>query len=125
MAERPNETDTGDTIVVRRGTRWGRVATLAALALMALLIVVVAIVWVERRSIATRYLKSEFERRGVTASYHLDRVGLRTQEVTNLVIRDPKPQSLAPLRTDLDRAVGCCRDAGCPGQGLVQVLAFQ
>lgn len=99
MAERPNETDTGDTIVVRRGTRWGRVATLAALALMALLIVVVAIVWVERRSIATRYLKSEFERRGVTASYHLDRVGLRTQEVTNLVIGDPKrPDLTSTLR---------------------------
>ena len=94
MAERPNDTDTGETIVVRRGTRWARVATIAALALMALLVVVVAIVWVERRSIATRYLKSEFERRGVTASYHLDRVGLRTQEVTNLVVGDPKRPDL-------------------------------
>ena len=68
MAERPNETDTGDTIVVRSGTRWGRVAMLAALALILALIVAVAIVWVERRSIATRYLKSEFELRGVSAS---------------------------------------------------------
>jgi hypothetical protein len=39
-------------------------------------------------------LKGEFERRGVTASYHLDRVGLRTQEVSNLVIGDPKRPDL-------------------------------
>ncbi|HEX8839620.1 MAG TPA: YdbH domain-containing protein, partial [Sphingomicrobium sp.] len=44
--------------------------------------------------IATHYLKGEFERRGVTASYHLDRVGLRTQEVSNLVIGDPKRPDL-------------------------------
>ena len=40
-------------------------------------------------------LKGEFERRGVTASYHLDRVGFRTQEVSNLVIGDPKRPDLA------------------------------
>src|SRR6185295_11619582 len=36
----------------------------------------------------------EFERRGVTASYHLDRVGLRTQEVHDLVIGDPRHPDL-------------------------------
>src|SRR4029079_4094762 len=49
---------------------------------------------IERAPIPTHYLKSEFERRGVTASYHLDRVGLRTQEVRNLVIGDPKRPDL-------------------------------
>src|SRR5207237_4596701 len=34
------------------------------------------------------------ERRGVTASYHLARVGLRTQEVSNLVIGDPRRPDL-------------------------------
>src|ERR1700754_3861027 len=94
MAERPNDSDTGETIVVRRGTRWGRVASFVALGFLVLLLVVVAIVWTQRRTIATHYLKSEFERRGVTASYHLDRVGLRTQEVSNLVIGDPKRPDL-------------------------------
>src|SRR5690349_10719440 len=94
MAERPNEPSGGETIVVRRNGRWGRIASLVALGLLVALIVAVAIVWTQRRSIAMHYLKSELERRGVTASYHLDRVGLRTQEVSNLVIGDPKRPDL-------------------------------
>jgi hypothetical protein len=65
-----------------------------ALGLLGLLLVAIGAVWIERRPIATHYLKGEFERRGVTASYHLDRVGLRTQEVSNLVIGDPKRPDL-------------------------------
>ena len=80
-------------MIVRRRP-FGRIALFVALALVALLLVAIGIVWIERRSIATHYLKGEFERRGVTASYHLDRVGLRTQEVRNLVIGDPKHPDL-------------------------------
>jgi hypothetical protein len=87
MAERSTQ---DETIIVRRGPRWGRIASFAVLGLMALLIAAIAVVWVERRPIATHYLKREFERRGVQASYHLDRVGLRTQQVSNLVIGDPR-----------------------------------
>jgi hypothetical protein len=82
------------TLVVRRGPRWTRIAGVVAVALLLALIVLIAVVWVERRPIATHYLKGEFERRGVTASYHLDRVGLRTQEVHDLVIGDPKRPDL-------------------------------
>jgi hypothetical protein len=85
--------DASQTVVVRR-RRWGRVAGLAVGALLVLLIVAVAAVWVERRPIATQYLKKELERRGVRASYHLDRVGLRTQEVSNLVVGDPRHPDL-------------------------------
>ena len=66
----------------------------AALGLLILLAIVVAVVWIERKSIATHYLKREFERNGVTANYHLDRVGFRTQEVHDLVIGDPKHPDL-------------------------------
>src|SRR6476646_11574071 len=89
MAERPTEDSTGEMIIVRRGTGWGRIASFVAIVLLALLVLAVAVVWIQRRPIATHYLKREFERRGVTASYHLDRVGLRTQEVSDLVIGDP------------------------------------
>ena len=71
-----------------------RIALVVALGLIGLLLVAIGAVWVERRPIATHYLKGEFERRGVTASYHLNRVGLRTQEVSNLVIGDPKRPDL-------------------------------
>jgi len=92
MAERPND-NRGETIVVRRWT-WARVAGILALGLFVLLMAATALLWFQRRPIATHYLKSEFERRGVTASYHLDRVGLRTQEVHNLVIGDPNHPDL-------------------------------
>src|SRR3954447_12550973 len=81
------------TLVARRPL-WARAAAVLAIALVILLVVAIAYVWIERRPIATHYLKGEFERRGVTASYHLDRVGLRTQEVSNLVIGDPKRPDL-------------------------------
>ncbi len=76
-------------IRVRRRS-WARVATFVGFGLIAALLVAIAVAWVERRSIATHFLKREFERRGVHASYHLDRVGLRTQQVTNLMIGDPR-----------------------------------
>ena len=85
--------DTGETIVVRRrGWRW--IAGTITLGLLLLLVIAIAVVWIERRPIATRFLQREFERRGVTASYHLDRVGLRTQEVHDLVIGDPRRPDL-------------------------------
>ena len=83
-----------ETILVRRRPSWGRIASFAALGLIVLLIIAIAIVWIERRPIATQFLKREFERRGVTATYHLDRVGFRTQQVSNLVIGDPKRPDL-------------------------------
>src|SRR3954465_15968513 len=91
MAERRN--DEG-AVIVRRAPRWSRIASFVALAILVLLVVVIAAVWVERRPIATHFLKGEFERRGVQATYRVDRVGLRTQEVHDLVIGDPRRPDL-------------------------------
>jgi len=77
-----------------RRRRFGRIALFAALGLLVVLAAAIVVVWIQRRPIAIHYLKGEFERRGVTASYRLDRVGLRTQEVSNLVIGDPKRPDL-------------------------------
>jgi len=99
MNDRPSDegrdvaVDSGATVVVRRSP-WARVAMFAALGLLVVLAIVVAVVWIERKSIATHYLKREFERHGVTATYRLDRVGFRTQEVHDLVIGDPKHPDL-------------------------------
>ncbi len=88
MAERPR--DEGEVIVVKQRTPlFARISAIIAIALLLLLLIGVAIIWIQRRPIATHYLKGEFQRRGVAASYHLDRVGLRTQQVSNLVIGDP------------------------------------
>ena len=98
MAERSSDeaevhASRGEAFVDERN-RWWRLASFVALGLIAALIVIIAVVWIERRPIATHYLKGEFQRRGVQASYHLDRVGLRTQEVHDLVIGDPKRPDL-------------------------------
>jgi hypothetical protein len=85
------------TRVVRRPL-WARVAMYLAMALLALLVAAILIVWIERRPIATHFLKGEFERRGVQAQYHLDRVGFRTQQVSNLVIGDPRHPDLVARR---------------------------
>jgi translocation and assembly module TamB len=77
------------TVVIRRRPAWARLASFVALGALLVLLAAIAVVWIQRRPIATHFLKGEFERRGVTASYHLDRVGLRTQEVHDLVIGDP------------------------------------
>ena len=85
--------DSGTVVIVRRFP-WGRIASFVALSILILFAIAIAVVWVQRRPIATHFLKREFERRNVTASYHLDRIGFRTQEVSNLVIGDPKRPDL-------------------------------
>src|SRR4051812_20461376 len=102
MAERSSEgaegqVRRGGVLVDERG-RWWRLASFIALGLIAVLIVVIAGVWIERRPIATHFLKREFASRGVQATYRLDRVGFRTEQVSNLVIGDPKRPDLVARR---------------------------
>ena len=82
------EPDVSGSDVVVHPSPWGRIAMFAALGLLILLALAIAVVWVQRRPIATHFLKGEFERRGVTASYHLDQIGFLTQQVSDLVIGD-------------------------------------
>ena len=86
-----------ERVVVRRPL-WARVSMYLAIGLLALLIIALAVVWIERRQIATHFLKGEFESRGVQAKYHLDRVGFRTQQVSDLVIGDPSSPDLVAKR---------------------------
>ena len=98
MVERPTDNgqltaDSSSVIVVRRyGGR--RIALIAGIILLLLLLLVVAGLWIERRPIANGFLEREFKRRGVEATYSLDRVGLRTQQVSNLVIGHPRRPDL-------------------------------
>ncbi len=100
----------GARAVVRRSPA-ARIAILAGTVLLVLLLVLVVVVWIQRKPIATRVLQQEFERRGVDASYTLDRVGFRTQKVRNLVIGDPRRPDLVAraatiqMRIKLDGSV--------------------
>ena len=83
-----------ETRVIVRRPLWARLTMYAALALLALMVLAIVVVWIERRPIATHFIKGELESRGVQGSYHLDRVGFRTQQVSNLVIGDPRHPDL-------------------------------
>jgi len=99
MVERPTENEeltpdyAGGQVIVRRyGGR--QVAMTAGIGLLIVLLVALAGLWIARRPIANGFLEREFENRGVQATYRLDRVGLRTQQVSNLVIGDPRRPDL-------------------------------
>ena len=86
--------DNDEVIVVRQRPGWGRIAALVMLSLLILAVIALALVWTARRPIATELLRRQFEQRNVRATYDLERVGLRTQEIRNLVIGDPKDPDL-------------------------------
>ncbi len=86
--------DEGPSEVYVRRYR-GRKAFLAlGIGLLIVLLVALAALWIARRPIATGFLEREFDRRGVEATYRLDRVGLRTQQISNLVIGDRRRPDL-------------------------------
>jgi translocation and assembly module TamB len=90
-----------ERVVVHDRTGWHRAWRLTRLGLLVflvLLVIAAAAIWIWRKPIADDYIRDELERRDVTASYTLDRVGFRTQEVSNLVIGDPKNPDLTVRR---------------------------
>ena len=116
MAARQSE-DEGipdGTIIVRR-SRWRRITGLVFLGLLIFVVLLIAAVYVARRPIATQVLRQQFEQKGVRATYKLDRVGLRTQEVSDLVIGDPKrpdliaKHAIIQVRWTLSGSVGVYR----------------
>ncbi|WP_162789131.1 MULTISPECIES: intermembrane phospholipid transport protein YdbH family protein [Sphingomonas] len=94
--ERPEEAGSAESplVAARRRRRWPRLLGYLLLGLLALLVVAIAVVWTQRRPLASDILARELAKRGVQATYHLDRVGLRTQQVSNLVIGDPRRPDL-------------------------------
>ncbi len=87
--ERDETVAVGPVHGVRRSSLiWRRVQWLV-LGFLVLIVVAIAAVWLARKPIATNVVASELKKRGVQATYDLDRIGLRTQQVSNLVIGDP------------------------------------
>ena len=88
VAERDDMLAEGPVSVRRSTLIWRRIQWLL-LVFLVLILIAVAAVWVARKPIANNVVASELKKRGVRASYDLDRIGLRTQQVSNLVIGDP------------------------------------
>jgi hypothetical protein len=94
MDEHSVEQAPEDRVVVRRRARWSRVLGWGVLALLLVVAAAAVILWTQRRPIANDIIARELEKRGVQATYRLDRVGLRTQQISNLVIGDPRRPDL-------------------------------
>ena len=86
-----------DTIVIRH-SRFRRVLGWVAVAVLVLLVVALVIAWTQRRQIAGDIIDRQLESRGVQAEYTLDRVGLRTQQISNLRIGDPNNPDVTARR---------------------------
>jgi hypothetical protein len=86
-----------DVIVIRHH-RFRRIITWVAVGVLLFIVVALAIVWIERRPIAQNIINRELASRGVKATYTLDRVGLRTQQISNLTIGDPNNPDLTAKR---------------------------
>ena len=86
-----------DAVVIRQ-SRFRRIVTWVAIGVLLFLVVALVVVWVERRPIARSIIDRELSNRGVQASYTLDRVGLRTQQISNLRIGDPNNPDVTARR---------------------------
>ena len=96
----------GVTVARRRGATVWRQVQIALLLLIGLFVLAVAIAYLERRPIADNILSKELAKKSVQASYHLDKVGLRTQIVSNLVIGDPAHPDLIARTARVDLRIG-------------------
>ncbi len=95
-------------VYVRDRSGWHLVWRFTRVGLLILLVALVAaavILWIWRKPIADDFIRDELERRGVHATYSLDRVGFRTQEVSNLSIGDPANPDLTVERATIQLRV--------------------
>jgi len=103
MRNAADETPTEDADVQPfRGARWKR-RIFGAVTL--LLVGLLVFAWVQRNSIADRFVQNAFAARGVTATYKIDTIGFRTQRIRDLVIGDPARPDLTAKLVEIDVAL--------------------
>ncbi len=103
MQDPADETPTGDVEVQPySGARWKRrIFSVVTLLLIGLLL----FAWLQRNSIADRFVQNAFAARGIKASYKIDTVGFRTQRIRDLVIGDPTRPDLTAKLVEIDVAL--------------------
>jgi hypothetical protein len=64
-------------------------------------IILVAGVWIAREPIADEFIRDQLESRDVPARYTIDRIGFRSEQLSNIVIGDPKRPDLTAKRVEV------------------------
>lgn len=64
-------------------------------------IILVAGVWIAREPIADDFIRDQLDSRGVPARYTIDRIGFRSEILSNIVIGDPKRPDLTAKRVEV------------------------
>lgn len=114
MAEEdPIETEPAVLTPERRRTarRW-------ALIVLAVVLVPLIVAWFARERIVDRFLASELEKRGVRATYQVERIGPGGQVLSNVVIGDPARPDATIERMEVQLA----GRIGLPGIGRVTLV---
>ncbi|HEY0594833.1 intermembrane phospholipid transport protein YdbH family protein [Sphingopyxis sp.] len=63
--------------------------------------IVVAGVWLAREPIADEFIRDQLGSRGVPAQYRIDRIGFRSEQLSNIVIGDPKRPDLIAKKVEV------------------------
>ena len=84
-----------------RHRSWGRIALWVGVGILVLVVIALALAWIQRRPIARDILERELAKSGVEGRFELDRVGLRTQQLSNLRIGDPENPDLTAERVQI------------------------
>ncbi|SEH18535.1 Dicarboxylate transport [Sphingopyxis sp. YR583] len=64
-------------------------------------VILIAGVWIAREPIADEFIRDQFDSRGVPARYRIDRIGFRSEILSNIVIGDPKHPDLTAKRIEV------------------------
>lgn len=80
-----------------------------ALGLILLVLLALVVAWTQRRPIAADYIARELARRHVHATYTVERIGLHTQRLENLVVGDPRAPDLTARWVEVELVWGLWR----------------
>jgi hypothetical protein len=64
-------------------------------------IILVAGAWIAREPIADEFIRDQLDSRDVPARYTIDRIGFRSEQLSNIVIGDPKRPDLTAKRVEV------------------------
>ncbi|WP_241659758.1 intermembrane phospholipid transport protein YdbH family protein [Sphingomonas glacialis] len=77
-----------------------------AAAVLVLLVAIVATLWLARKPVAEHFIDDALAARGIPARYEIERIGLRTQRLTNLSLGDPRRPALRADWVEVDTSLG-------------------